>query len=218
MSKGPSEVQETPQQRALADYAANKLADYKQRWLPLQRNLASQIEAVGQPGSAAERLATGKAATDTAIQFDKAEGAVGKSLSNAGALPGSSKANLAATAMSADAAKSTGLGTMIADQQVKDAYTQGLSALAATGQGRSAMVGNSLERQAVSSGRQAATDAQISAEEQMARGELVGRVAGYGLFAASQGPKVPQAAYGGASRTPLGLQADQFTTNPQAGY
>lgn len=192
MSKG-GQIQETPQQRAMVEMASQKMADYKQRWLPVQQKLAQQIESQGADGSAARKAAEGKAATDTQLQFNKAQGALEKSLSNSGAAPGSSRANLAVTGMGNDLAKSKGLSTMIGDQQIDDAYTQGLSTLTAMGQGKSANVSNSLAQQARQSGMQAQSDAQTSLANQQGMGELAGTVAGAGLqqFAKS-GPSIPQ--------------------------
>src|SRR6266850_3449458 len=138
MSKGGGEIQETAQQKAMAEHAVNLMNDYRQRWLPVQQRLASQIEAEGAEGSAARKEATGKAATDVQMQFGGAQGALEKGLSNAGAAVGSSKSNLAAGGAGADLAKSKGLGGMIANEQINDAYTQGLGALMALGQGKSA--------------------------------------------------------------------------------
>ena len=184
MSKGGGEVQETSQQRAMAEHAVNLMQDYKQRWLPVQMKLAKQVEAMGAEGSAQRREAAGKAATDTQIQFAQAQGALEKGLTGAGAAPGSSRANLAITGMGSDLAKSKGLSTMIADQQIEDAYTQGLGALMQIGQGKSASVANSMAVQAQQSGYQSAADAQAALAERQAYGQLAGQVAGYGLQSA----------------------------------
>lgn len=58
MSK-KQEQQETPQQRAMVDRAVNLFQDWKQRWLPVQRNLRGQIQAMGKPGSQAREAASG---------------------------------------------------------------------------------------------------------------------------------------------------------------
>lgn len=218
MGKGPSKVKETAQEKALAEFAANKWTDYKQRWLPVQKQLAAQVAEMGQPDSAARRLAAGKANADTQMAFGQTQGAVEKRLTDAGAAPGSGRFNLASAGVSEDAATSGGLGMTIADQQVTDAYLSGLSSLAAIGQGRSATVGDALSQQAATSARQSAMDAQISGDRRAAVGELGGRLAGYGLYASMQPGGGPAAPYAGASRTPLGAQADGFTTNPQAGF
>lgn len=193
MSKGGTQQQETPQQRAAVDHAVQLMADYKKRWLPVQQQLAGKIQAMGEPGSAAEKMAEGKASTDTAIQFAQAQGALEKSLSNHGAGVGSSRSNLAIAGLGNDVAKSTGLSKMIADEQIDDAYTQGLGALMASGRGQRASVGNSLGRQAAQSGAQARQDAQLAMQDHMGDMAMVGQAAGYGLQAglgAMMAPKV----------------------------
>ncbi len=208
MSKGGSnQVNETPQQRALADFALQQLQDYKQRWLPVQRSLGRQITDMGKPGSAQEKAAEGRAATDSTMQFARAEGALQKTLANRGVDVGSSRAKLAVTGMGEDKAKTRGLGITIADQQIDDAYTKGLSALTSIGRGDKAMATNGLVDQAQQSARTAATSAEISAMERAGNAEMAGQVAGFGLQRA-MGPNVPQAQ--GVQGLPTGQQADMF--------
>lgn len=194
--KNQGDVQETPQQRAMAEHAVKLMDDYKQRWLPVQQKLAGQIEGMGKEGSAARREAVGKSATDTQMQFAPAQGALEKSLANSGAAVGSGKANLAIAGTGADIAKSKGLGGMVADQQIDDAYTQGLGALMAIGQGKQATVANSLASQAQQSSYQAKADAAASLQERQGYAGLAGQLAGYGLQSAmAPGPNYvkPQA-------------------------
>ena len=189
MSKGGSNgIQETPQQRAQVDHAVNLMADYKARWLPVQKQLAAHIEQMGAPDSQARTAATGRASTDTAIQFDRAQGGVEKSMANSGAGPGSGRFNLGVTGTAEDKAKSTGMGAVMSDQHVDDAYTAGLSALMATGRGERVQVGNALADQATASGRQAQTDAEISLANREGEGQLAGQFAGYGLQRALSTP------------------------------
>lgn len=178
--KGSNQVEETSQQRALADYASQQWGDYKKRWLPLQQNLATQIQEMGKPDSSIRQQAEGRASTDTAARFGQAQGALEKTLANNVGL-GSSRAKLAITGLGDDAAKSTGLGITAADQQVDDAYTQALGALAATGRGERQAVGNGLSQQAENSGRQAAADAQASLEDRQGNAQVAGQVVGFGL-------------------------------------
>jgi hypothetical protein len=195
MGGGGGRVQETAQQRAQAQHAMDLMQDYKQRWLPVQQNLAQHIQQMGAPGSVARRAAAGRASTDTAIQFDKAQGAVEKSLTNAGAAPGSAKFNLGVTGVGQDKAASTGLGAVMADQHVDDAYTAGLSAIMATGRGERIQVGNALADQAQASGRQAAADAEATLRTRSGDAELAGQFAGYGLQSAlGSKPNVQQPA------------------------
>jgi len=178
MSGGGSKVQETAAQKALAQHAKLVMADYTARWLPVQQNLASQIESEGKPGSWQRTEAAGKASTDTAIQFSGAQGALQKSLANNGAAPGSGRSDLATAGLGFDAAKSSGMGQMISDQQITDAYTRGLGALTQIGQGQAVSVSNAMENQAATSGMQAQADAKAALEDQMGIGGAVGTAAG----------------------------------------
>jgi hypothetical protein len=130
MSKGGSTVEETPQQVALAQYASDQMFDYEKRWLPVQKNLIAQAQDMGKADSAVRNRAEGRVAADSTAQFGAAEGALEKTLANNGVM-GSSRSKLAITGLGDDAAKSKGLGITMADQQVDDAYTQALGALAA---------------------------------------------------------------------------------------
>lgn len=231
MSKGGDQVQETPAQLALAQYAQDQMADYKKRWLPVQQRLAAQIQDIGKPDSAARRAATGRASTDTAIQFTQAAGALEKALAKTGVGVGSSRGKLAMTGLGTDEARSRGLGMTVADQQVEDAYTKGLTALMQQGRGEKATVTSSLGSQAQMSAQQARADAAMALQERMGTAELVGTVGGYGLQQALK-PNVPGATFG---TVPGGYTApgettrynnpsayvppvDTFVTNPQAGY
>lgn len=192
MAGGGNKIQETAAQKALAVHAQNLMADYKARWLPVQQQLASQIEDMGKEGSWQRREATGKASTDTAIQFGQAEGTLEKALTNRGAAPGSGRFNLGVSNLGADAAKSSGLNQMISDQQIDDAYTKGLGALTAIGRGQSAQVTQGLEQQARTSGMQAQADAEAALMNQEAIGGAVGTAAGYGMSQYRGAPPVGQ--------------------------
>lgn len=203
MSKGGNKVEETAQQRAMAEFAMNQLQDYKKRWLPVQKQLATQIQSMGEKGSAARVAATGKAATDTALQFAQAQGALEKTLANQRVGVNSSRAKLAISGMGADKATSTGMSTMIADQQIDDAYMAGLSALTSIGRGERAQVADSLAAQAQQSSRQAAADAEVSMMQRAGNARLAGQVAGYGLGAAMGGGPGPGAAVNTNPSSPL---------------
>ena len=210
MSKGGSEIKETAQQRAMTEFAVNQLQDYTKRWLPLQKRLAAQTMESGAAGSAARKSAAGRANVDTQIAFAGAGEGLEKKLAGTGRNLGA-----AMTGMADNAATSRGMGQVTANQSVDDAYTETLAALAATGRGERAGVGNSLSRQAAISGDQAAADAQSALAKETAIGETAGSLAGYGLQAAMRpGPK-PQGP--GMSTNVLGAQADNFVTNPQYG-
>lgn len=214
-SKSSNQVQETSQERALAEHAQNLMKDYKARWEPVQMQLAGQIEKLGEPGSAAQKLAEGKATADVNQEFGQAQGKLEKALTDSGAGPGSSRFNLAVTGMGADQAKSRGLSNMIADQQISDAYTEGLGALMSLGRGQRASVGNSLERQAAMSSGQARADAEASLMGAESTMGVIGQAAGYGMqqfgkpnkFGSGYDPNT------GGYQGPTG----QYPSTPQAG-
>lgn len=174
MSGGSGQVQETSAQKALAQHAQLLMNDYKARWLPVQQNLATQIESLRSPTSPQRLAAAGKATTDTALQFSTAQGALSKSLADHGDALGSGRADLTTAGLGLDAAKSSGLGQMISGEQIDQAYTQGLGALAAIGQGQSAEVNTGLENQAANSGVQAQADAKAALQNAMGIGGAVG--------------------------------------------
>lgn len=197
MSKGSSQVQETAQQRAMADFAKNQMADYKARWLPVQRQLAAQIQESGAAGSNARDEASGRSAIDNTLQFAQAQGALEKTLANRGANVNSSRTKLAVTGMGEDRAKARGMGGMIADQQIDDAYTKGLTALTSIGRGERADVASGLADQASQSARDAAASASASAQERAGVAGVAGQFAGAGLYGAlNRGPNVPGASAG----------------------
>jgi len=212
VSKGGSEVKETSQQRAMTEFAVNQLQDYTKRWLPLQKRLAAQTVESGAAGSAARKSATGRSNVDTQIAFAGAGEGLEKKLAGTGRNLGA-----AMTGMADNAATSRGMGQVTANQSVDDAYTETLAALAATGRGERAGVGNALSRQASMSGQQAAMDAETALAKEGAVGQVVGQVAGYGLQAAMRPSPKPQPLPTGTTPTVLGAQADGFYTNPQAG-
>lgn len=181
---GKSEgVKETPQQAALVEKARAQYNDYKARWLPLQQRMASQIEDLGKADSADRMRAKGRANVETQAKFSQARGAVEKSLTNSGRGPGSAAFNLGVTGLAEDTATSRGAGMAGADQAIDNAYIQGLGALTAIGRGEKATAMQGETQLAAMSGRQAAADAQASAEVRAGNMQLAGMVAGYGLNA-----------------------------------
>lgn len=183
---GSGQVKETAAQIALADHAKQLMDDYQQRWLPVQKNLGAQIEAEGQPDSWQRTEAKGKANADSQMQFAQAEGGVEKALSNRGVAPGSGRFDLGVTGMGLDKAKSSGLNQMVSDERISQAYTEGLGAMTAIGQGQSAQVSNGMAQQARDSAVQAQADAQASMMGEEGTAGAVGTALG---FAAQQGLK-----------------------------
>lgn len=209
MSGKSEEVKETPQQRAMVDLALNKLQDYKRRWLPLQKNLADIITRNGADDSAARRAAKGVANVETEAKFAGARGGLETKLGQTGQL-GSSKGKLAIAGLGEDQATSTGLGLTQAEQQIDDAYTQGLGTIMALGQGQAADAVQGMSRSAAMSGRRAAADAQASLEHRMGNAQLVGQLAGagFGLMGPGGSP--------GMGMDPSGMATNSTGTSARA--
>lgn len=179
-------VKETPQQKALAEVAMKQMADYRQRWAPLQRQLAAEITSAGAPGSKQREKAAGKAAVDNAVQFAGAQAGVVDKVAGATGL-GSSRTKLSISSVGDDASTSRALGLAGADQSVDDAYMQGLSMLTALGRGERAGAVQGMTQIADRSGRQAAADASASLNRRAGNAMLVGQVAGFGLAGGFEG-------------------------------
>lgn len=172
--------EETPQQRAMTQLALAKVQDYKQRWLPVQKNLAQHISELLPANSQARREAKGIASTSVEAQFSGARDKVESSLARSGGL-NSGKAKLAIAGMGEDQATSTGLGLAGADQRVDDAYVSGLNTIMALGHGQQGAAIRGVADQAALSGQRAAADARNSLEDRMGNAQLVGQFAGMGL-------------------------------------
>jgi hypothetical protein len=213
-SKNKGKVEETAQQRAMAELAMNRFTDWKQRYLPLQQRLIKQITDMGAPGSRVRESVSGRAATDTAMSFAKAQGGVQKALTDSGAQAGSSKFNLGVAKLGEDQAKSKGLGMALSDQLIDDAYLEGLASLAATGRGERAQATRGVERAGAVSGRQAAADAEAAAMNRAGNIAVAGQLAGYGLQSAIAAPPTQPT---GSGSVPGGYNIDgrQFN-NPSA--
>ena len=201
MSGHKEETAETPQQRAMTQLALAKVQDYKQRWLPLQRNLAQHIKDLAPANSQARREAKGIASTSTEMQFEGARDKVESGLARTVGL-NSGKGKLAIAGMGADEAQSTGLGLAGADQHIDDAYVSGLNTIMALGLGQQGAAIRGTADAAALSGRQAQADAQASLEDRMGNAQLVGQFAGMGLGLA--GPGQMDKAQAGFSQTRVG--------------
>src|SRR5688572_2179855 len=131
-------TQETPQQAALVEKAQQQLADYKARWLPLQKQMATQIQQMGEEDSTARQRAKGRSAVETNVRFGQARAGVEKALTNQGRGPGSAAFSLGLGDLAGNQAASKAGGMAMADQAIDNAYVQGLTALTAIGRGEKA--------------------------------------------------------------------------------
>lgn len=175
-------AQETPQERAMTELAMQRISDYKQRWLPLQRNLAQQITKAGAPDSFERRRARGMATTEAAGRFAQTQRKLEAGLAQPGAGGlGSSRGKLAVAGAGEDRATSMGLGMAGADQAIDDAYMAGLSQLMAIGRGERAGATRGFVSDAARASQQAEFDARTSLEGRMGDAMLAGQIIGTGV-------------------------------------
>lgn len=182
-------VKQTPQQRAQAEVAIQQLQDFRQRWQPLQKQLAQTIVDAGQRGSFQREQARGMAATDTAAEFGRAQQKMREGTEAAG-LGGSSKQKLGIAGLGDDAATSAGFGVAGADQRIDEGYVQGLGQLMALGRGEKAGAIQGMGDMARMSGQQAASDAQMALANRAGQAQVAGQALGIGLSTA-MGPSGP---------------------------
>ena len=207
---------QTPQQRAQAEIAVQQLQDFKQRWQPVQQQLADTIVKAGGRTSFQRQQAQGMAATDTAAQFGGAQEQLREQTEAAG-MGGSAKQKLAIAGMGDDSAISTGMGIANADQRIDDAYVQGLGQIMALGRGEKAGAVQGMSQMARMSGQQAASDAQMALQRQAGNAQVAGTALGMGLSGAfgSQPTSYTQPGVGGAFANPSGSTYDyRGTTLP----
>lgn len=184
-------VQQTPQQKAQAEVALQQLADFRQRWAPLQRQMADTITKAGGRESFERKAAQGMASTDTAAQFADAQTKV-REQTEAQGLGGSTKQKLGIAGLGDDAAISTGMGIAGADQRIDDAYVQGLGQVMALGRGEKAGAIQGMGQMARMSGQQAASDAAMALQRRAGNAQLAGQALGMGLSGAlSPAPAAP---------------------------
>jgi hypothetical protein len=179
MAKGGGQVKETSKERALADIGKQQLADFKQRWLPVQQKFAAQVTAAGGPDSFERRRATTMAGVDTSAKYGLAQQKLDQSAAAGGAF-GSASHKLGVVGMGQDRATSAGLGAVAADQATDDQSIAGLNAVTALGRGEKATALGGMQQAAAISARQAQADADRSLQERAGNYQLAGSVVGLG--------------------------------------
>lgn len=181
MAKGGSSgPQETEADRAVAEVAKARVADWRARWRPQQQKVAQQVDAMGAEDSRERRQVRGAVATDTDVAFQKAsEKSLDASLQSG--TFGSSGQKLGIGAMGDAQATSTGLAVNQADLGVDQAHKAGLAAVVARGQGREARADAGLMAQAQMARQVANADAEAALQEDMGVASLAGRAAGIAI-------------------------------------
>lgn len=210
--KDKGTVQETEAERALAQNALQRLADYKQRWQPVQRRLAQDVREMGAEGSVERERMAGKAVSDTRGAFAQGAQAAEAAQRSAGVDPGSSKFKLGVTQQATDEARSTGMGIMAADQAIDDAYVRGLSSLMSIGRGTQAAATDNLSSLAGLQAGRAQDEATRSATNRAGNYQLAGQAAGIAIGAGMPGrAQAPNPATTSRAPSAVGINADPFS-------
>jgi len=192
MAKKDPQVKETAAQKSLALVTKQRLADFRQRWMPVQQKAAADIVKAGEANSFERRRAETMSGVDNAVQFDRAKTQLESGMEAAGAA-GSSKQKLAITGMGSDQATSAGLGEVAADQAVTDQSIQGLNAVTAMGRGEQATAASGMVDAASSSAQRAQSDAETSLRSKIGDATLGGQIVGMGYGLSNARPSaIPQ--------------------------
>jgi hypothetical protein len=205
-------VKETEAERALAQNAMQRLADYRQRWQPVQQRLATEIRSMGKDDSFERKQLAGKVATDTRAAYSQAGEAAEAAQLNAGINPASSKFKLGISEAAADEARSLGVGVMGADQAIDDAYVRGLASIMSIGRGTQAEATSNLSSLAGVQAAQARSDAEASAARRSGNRRMAGVALGTALSAGMPGqPRPGNPAMTSRAPSSVGINADPFS-------
>lgn len=180
MSSEDGTVGTTPQQQELLKIAQFQAQRYVQTELPAIKQYGEQIKAAHAPGSFERTRSLGQASSEAAAAFGQAEKQLDQVAASRGQL-GSAKHKLDAVDMGADAAATTGMGAVAANQDAEDKYVTGLGRMVAVGRGKEAAAVGSAETAADISGRQAAEAAQRSLQSSIGNARLAGEAIGTGV-------------------------------------
>lgn len=191
MGGGGNQVEETSKQRALADVGKAQMADFKQRWLPVQQKFAADVVKAGGADSFQRRRAATMSGVDNSAAYSQAADKLDATAAASGE-NGSSGHKLGITGMSDDRATSTGLGAVAANQAVDSQYVAGLGAVTSLGRGEKATAISGMEQSAAMSGRQAQADAMQSLENRQGNIQLASTAVGMGagLWSGARAPAV----------------------------
>lgn len=180
MGKKSGKVEETAQERMLAEVGRAQWKDFKTRTAPHIQRFANDATASMQAGSVERGRATAGANADVSAAF---AGAGDKALEQVSlnGTAGSSGQKLAITGMGADAATSVSMASVAADESVTKGGLQKLATVAALGRGEKVNALGGMDKLASLSGAQAEADAQQSLEEHAGKASLAGKIVGVGV-------------------------------------
>jgi len=199
--KNSGKVEETEQERALAEVATQRLNDYKTRWMPLITRVGELTREAYEPDSFERESLKGKAVGATRMAFGEAGEKTDAAMANAGIRSSSAKAKLGTAEAGDVEATSAGIGMAKADQAIDEAYVQGLSKIMALGRGQATSAIRGMGDAAGDAAQQAQLDAARTQRRRMGNAQLGGQLAGMALTAgmssmsAGAAPRPAQGSY-----------------------
>jgi hypothetical protein len=204
-------VGETEGERAFAEVAMQRIADYKQRWMPVIQRAGEIVRSMGAEDSVERQRVAGATVGATRQKFTGAVEATEKANRAAGVRADSGRAKLGTIAMGDAEAMSAGIGTTKADQAIDDAYVQGLTKIMQLGRGQAAGAIRNMGDVARDAASVAQSDAALAASRRMGNADLAGTMIGAGIGAMGDRPRTPA-----PSRTPSSAGLGEIA-NPFAG-
>jgi hypothetical protein len=172
-------LEETAQEKMLAQIAVEENDRYKKTWLPLQQKAIQMTEKMNAPDSFERDRARGRAA-GVGTEIDMAAEDIAKQDQNRGVNAGSSNFVMRQGKLGEERAKSVGIATANAEDAIDDAYVQGLASLVRSGRNKGDVALDNMGRSAATSAANEASGAAAGAARRSGNMQLAGTVIGAG--------------------------------------
>lgn len=178
MSKGGNDVEDTPEQRYLAQVAAEKWNFAQENLAPLEDKYMASVDAMDSEGKMSYiRGRTMQAQTQAQSE---AQSGLSRGLGRAGIDPSSGRAQGDQAGLALDIAEAGGENLGRAQFEQDNQKILGLQNITAIGQGQSGRAQAGLSRMAQESSNDAISDAETAFNRRSANLQLIGTVAGAG--------------------------------------
>lgn len=199
MSKKPAKAKMTPMEKELARVNYESMQRYQQKYMPME---AGFVKDIMNSKNQSVQNAQNEAAGSSQMAFERNQPQQEMGLAGAGATINSGRGIFGRQGANEDLATSRASNTVAAGGAARDAYYRNLGALVAQGKGKEIDALRTGTQAASMASKQAIIDAQASQGARMARNQLIGTAAGYGLGAGidSLNPKAAQVPAGGTQQ------------------
>lgn len=211
---GDNKVKDTPEQRYLAQVAAEKWNFAQENLAPLEDEYMASVDAMDSEGKMSYiRGRTMQAQTQAQSQ---AQGDLSRGLGRAGINPNSGRFQGDQTGLALDIAEAGGENLGRAQFEQDNQKVMGLQNITAIGQGQSGRAQAGLSRMAQESSADAINDAQQAFNRRSANLQLIGTVAGAGTRYGMEGMNAPSTE-GYGMNTDFNAQPNNFGLDDSSG-